>query len=45
LADDNEALEKCEMPKEKDDKRKECHKKTMKRVAAYIGLMMLQWQD
>jgi hypothetical protein len=33
------------MPQEKDDKQKEYHKEAMKRVAVYIGLMMLQWQD
>jgi len=44
--DDHDFLvEICKTCMEKKAKRVECHKDTLKKVLAYIAIMMLQWKD
>ena len=45
MKDDDDYLKPFETKKGKDVERKKFHKLTMKRVAAYIALMMEQWKD
>ena len=45
MKDDDDYLKPFETKKAKDAERKKFHELTMKRVAAYIALMMEQWQD
>jgi hypothetical protein len=35
----------CKTPKEKNETRMLYHKDAMKRVAVYIGVMIVNWQD
>jgi hypothetical protein len=35
----------CKTPEEKNEKRMSYHRDAMKRVAVYIGVMMVNWQD
>jgi hypothetical protein len=44
-ADNDDMLAGCKMPEEKNYKRISYHKDAMKRVAVYIGVMMINWQD
>ena len=41
----NNYLKQFETKEAKDEERRRFHELTMKRVAAYIALMMEQWQD
>jgi hypothetical protein len=43
--DNDEALVKYETPEVKAEAQNHCHKISMKRVVAYTGVMMVQWQD
>jgi hypothetical protein len=45
MKDDDDFLKPFKMRKEKQKQRNEFYKETMKRTAAYISLMMRQWQD
>ena len=45
MKDDDEHLKQFETKEAKDEERRGFHELTMKRVAAYIALMMEQWQD
>ena len=45
MKDDDDYLKPFETNKAKDAERKKIHELTMKRVAAYIALMMEQWVD
>ena len=45
MKDDDDYRKPFETKKEKDEPRNKFHKDTMKRVAAYIALMMEQWVD
>jgi hypothetical protein len=42
--DDDDMLSGCKTPKEKNEKRMSYHRDAMKRVAIYIGVMMVNWQ-
>jgi hypothetical protein len=44
-ADYDDMLAGCKRPKEKNEKRMSYHRDTMKRIAVYIGVMMVNWQD
>jgi hypothetical protein len=44
-ADDDDMLAGCKTPEEKNEKRMSYHRDAMKRVAVYIGVMMVNWQD
>ena len=45
MKDYDDYLKPFETKKAKDAERKKFHELTMKRVAAYIALMMEEWQD
>jgi len=45
MKDDEDHLKQFETKEAKDEERRGFHELTMKRVAAYIELMMEQWKD
>ena len=45
MKDDDDHLKPFETKEAKDKERERFHEETMKRVAAYISLMMERWQD
>ena len=45
MKDDDDHLKPFETKEAKDEEWKKFHEETMKRVAAYISLMMNRWQD
>ena len=45
MKDDDDHLKPFETKEAKDKERERFHEETMKRVAAYISLMMNRWED
>ena len=45
MKDDEDHLKQFETKEAKDEERRRFHELTMKRVTAYIALMMEQWKD